>query len=143
VYSPTGSSCWVWRDIWNHLADGGNIDDAAATIGAIAGIGPNEPPTGPQFADPATQFLDRVGSRGWSDCHRSEDLETVSASFLALLRCSIEGRGSSRLDVGARSDRFGEFIESCRRAYAPLPRSTNSSQQSDRLNDTPPVGRAP
>jgi hypothetical protein len=82
VFSPTGDSCWVWRDIWNHLADGGDIDDAAATIGAIAGIGPNEPPTGPQFAELATRFLDRVGGRGWSDCHRSEDLETVSAALL-------------------------------------------------------------
>ena len=34
---------------------------------------------------------------------------------MAPLRWSIEGRGSSRLStVGVRSDRFGEFIESCR-----------------------------
>jgi hypothetical protein len=32
------------------------------------------------------------------------------------LRWSIEGRGSSRLTVGVRSDRLGEFIESCRDA---------------------------
>jgi glyoxylase-like metal-dependent hydrolase (beta-lactamase superfamily II) len=38
----------------------------------------------------------------------------ISTPGQALLRCSIEGRGSSRLDVGAPSDRFGEFIESCR-----------------------------
>jgi hypothetical protein len=32
----------------------------------------------------------------------------------ALLRWSIEGRGSSRSTVGVRSDRFSEFIEGCR-----------------------------
>jgi hypothetical protein len=35
---------------------------------------------------------------------------------MALLRWSIEGRGLSRLTVGVRSDRFGEFIESCRQS---------------------------
>jgi hypothetical protein len=57
--------------------------------------------------------------------------EGCSASFLSPQNCPLSrrrwlrglrgtvalfdrGRGSSRLDVGVRSDRFGEFIESCR-----------------------------
>jgi hypothetical protein len=66
VFSPTLSWRWVWRDIWSHHAAGGDIDDAATTIGAIAGLGPREPSTGPRFAELAVRFLDRVGSRGWS-----------------------------------------------------------------------------
>jgi hypothetical protein len=40
----------------------------AGTIGAIAGIGPNEPPADPLFAELATEFLDRIGTHGWSWC---------------------------------------------------------------------------
>ena len=45
---------------------------------------------------------------------RSVDRTRLRPTERALLRWSIEGRGSSRLTVGVRSDRFGEFIEGCR-----------------------------
>ncbi len=51
---------WVWREIWNHLAHGGDADQAAATFGAIAGLGRPEVATSPTFALLAEAFLELV-----------------------------------------------------------------------------------
>ena len=66
VFAQTGQPRWVWREIWNHLAHGGDADQAATTIGAIAGLGPQEPSTGAPFAQLAAVFLESVGDTGFS-----------------------------------------------------------------------------
>lgn len=65
LFSPTGSWRWVWRNIWPHLAAGGDIDDAATVLGSIAGLGPPEHTEHPTFAELAAEFLEHVGP-GWS-----------------------------------------------------------------------------
>ncbi len=66
VFNQQGTPRWVWRGIWNHLASGASFDQAAATIGAIAGLGPTEHAAGTSFAQMAVQFLDQAKSPGWS-----------------------------------------------------------------------------
>ncbi len=38
VWSQLGTDRWVWRDIWRHLAAGGDVADAARLIGVTAGL---------------------------------------------------------------------------------------------------------
>ncbi|MEP1125285.1 MAG: hypothetical protein ABJH68_15480 [Ilumatobacter sp.] len=66
VFSVKGGERWVWRNLWNQLAAGGDIDHAAAALGATAGLGQPTEPTGQSFAEMAAEFLDRIGSHGWS-----------------------------------------------------------------------------
>ncbi len=60
VFAQTGQPRWVWREIWEHLAAGGDAGQAAATLGAIAGLGSAEAATGPRFAQLAVAFLELV-----------------------------------------------------------------------------------
>ena len=66
VFAQTGQARWVWREIWNHLAAGGDVGRAAVTLGAIAGLGPPETATAPRFAQLAAAFLELVGDTGFS-----------------------------------------------------------------------------
>lgn len=66
VFAQTGQPRWVWREIWNHLAVGGDVDQAAITIGAIAGMGPRERSSEATFAQLAAAFLALVGEAGFS-----------------------------------------------------------------------------
>lgn len=66
VFAQTGQPRWVWREIWNHLAVGGDVDQAAITIGAIAGMGPRERSSEATFAQLAAAFLTLVGEGGFS-----------------------------------------------------------------------------
>ena len=62
VLGQQGQPQWVWREIWNHLAAGGDVNAAAATIGAIAGLGATEVASGPCFAQLASALLDHVNA---------------------------------------------------------------------------------
>lgn len=66
VFAQTGQPRWVWREIWEHLAAGGDTGQAAATLGAIAGLGPPEAATGPRFAELAAAFLELADAAGFS-----------------------------------------------------------------------------
>lgn len=60
VFSPTGSSRWVWRGIWNHLAAGREVDSAADIIGVMVGLGGSAERQGdrPAFADLLVRFFE-------------------------------------------------------------------------------------
>lgn len=63
VFSPTGSTRWVWRGIWNHLAAGGDIDAAADVIGAMAGLGSSDTEGDiPAFASLAARLFHDPGN---------------------------------------------------------------------------------
>lgn len=66
VFAQTGEPRWIWREIWNHLAHGGDPDAAAAIVGAIAGLSTGEARVGPVFADMASAFLDAATEPVWS-----------------------------------------------------------------------------
>jgi hypothetical protein len=55
---------WTWREIWNHLVHGGDAPEAAAIIGAIAGLGKPVVSAGPCFAEVAVAFLDAAPGAG-------------------------------------------------------------------------------
>lgn len=40
VFNQLGQPRWVWRGIWEHLDAGGDVIDAARTIGIMTGLGP-------------------------------------------------------------------------------------------------------
>lgn len=65
VFNQVGEARWTWRGIWNHLAAGGDADEAALKLGAIAGLGKPEKSTGPTFAQMASYFLELVGDPSW------------------------------------------------------------------------------
>jgi hypothetical protein len=52
----------------------------------------------------------------WPDSLGDPDTIRIVQDARALLRWLIERRGPSRLTLGVRSDRCGEFVESCRDA---------------------------
>lgn len=60
VFGQLGQPRWVWREVWNHLAAGGDAEEAAATIGAIAGLGVKEIASGPGFAQLAAALHERA-----------------------------------------------------------------------------------
>jgi hypothetical protein len=66
VFAQTGETRWTWREIWNHLAHGGDPDEAARIVGAIAGFRAGESRAGPGFADMACAFLDAAPEPLWS-----------------------------------------------------------------------------
>jgi len=66
VFPPTGRPRWAWCEIWNHLANGGEVDRAAEIIGAITGLGPAQETATTNFAKLALRFLDEIGELGWS-----------------------------------------------------------------------------
>ena len=66
VLAQSGSERWVWRGIWNHLANGGDPEQAAAIVGAIAGLPEAERHSGPSFAEMAVTFLSIVADDSWS-----------------------------------------------------------------------------
>lgn len=66
VFSQTGATRWTWRQIWNHLARGGDAGEAAAIVGAIAGLVQERHAAGPCFAEAAVAFLEAANEPGWS-----------------------------------------------------------------------------
>lgn len=67
VRSQTGSDRWIWRGVWSHLAAGGDILEAARTIGSIAGLRAPESGRRPTFPDIALKFLETVAEpQEWS-----------------------------------------------------------------------------
>ena len=65
VFAQDGSPRWVWRGIWGYLANGGDVDEAAATIGAVAGLPDEEPATSATFAEVARDFLTAHPGEDW------------------------------------------------------------------------------
>lgn len=67
VLAPTGDERWVWRGIWNHMANGSDPDDAARIIGGIAGL-PNNEETGTThlFPEMAATLLELVAESTWA-----------------------------------------------------------------------------
>ncbi len=66
VLSQSGSERWVWRDIWNHLAHGGDAGQAAVMIGAVAGLGHPEVAVRRSFAEVASALVEALPGAGWS-----------------------------------------------------------------------------
>ena len=66
VFSQSGSASWTWREIWAYLAHGGNADEAAKVVGAIAGLGMPELSKQPTFAQTAVDLLEASPLSGWS-----------------------------------------------------------------------------
>ncbi len=66
VFSQAGSVRWTWRHIWNYLAAGGDVADAAAKLAGVAGLGGPQASTDPTFAEMAVAFLDYVPGQQWS-----------------------------------------------------------------------------
>lgn len=64
VFTQTGTARWTWREVWEHLGSGGDPDEAARIIGAIAGLR-KEAAAGPTFADMAHAFLEAAPGSGW------------------------------------------------------------------------------
>jgi hypothetical protein len=67
VFAPGNTPRWTWREIWNHLAHGGDADEAAIIIGAIAGLPNGETKaSSPGFAQMAVAFLELAKDSTWS-----------------------------------------------------------------------------
>ena len=103
VFSHLGEDRWVWSGIWSHLANGGDIDQAALELGAMAGLGePTESP-GTGLADLATRFLDTVHDPAWTwRCAWAEgDLRSWVRDFQPSLRSyAHEGKDGSIPTIG-------------------------------------------
>jgi hypothetical protein len=65
VFGPTGADRWTWRGVWNHLAAGGDLREAATIIGSMAGL-PAEPEAAVTFPCIAAAFLDAIDEPGWA-----------------------------------------------------------------------------
>ena len=97
VFGQTGEPRWTWREIWNHLAQGGDPEEAATIVGAIAGLGPDGTNSPPVFAQLACAFLEATAQPLWSwRCAWS----TSDAPWIERYRAPL--RRYSRQPVGNR-----------------------------------------
>lgn len=84
VFNQVGDARWTWRGIWEALAVGHDVDEAAKRLGAIAGLGNDESHQAATFAEMAARFLVRLGEPGWRWRNACPDVGDTAGWFKQL-----------------------------------------------------------